>query len=323
MPPRLPALQGLGNINLCLRQAIKPSNTAADLLPTTQTASLTTREKKRIAKQDPYRWAQAQQRKSAHLQRRNQIERERNATWGDPVWGKTTPFLQSLDSAGQSPLSEVPRDAEGNPTSTPIELPNTPGLRVKGVTDQELDEVLKQAYVLTKPLVGAVESQLTGSEAEQRKAHDKRHAQAKEAMQRITALSNSSSRDRFHTNVARIINEFGRHETDQKLRPKPRGPIQEAQAAGNEKPPRAGPDTGSSEVQIAILTAKIRSLGQALQGHRAHKDKHNTRNLRLLVHRRQKLLKYMEKKERGSERWTHMLEKLGLTPATWKGEITV
>lgn len=196
-------------------------------------------------------------------------------------------------------------------------------MRIKGVTDAELQDVLKQAYVLTKPLVGAIESQLTGSEAEQRKAHDKRHAQAKEAMERITALSNGSSRDRFHTNVARIIDEFGRHETDQKLRPKPRGPLQEAQVAQNDRAPRAGPDTGSSEVQIAILTAKIRALGLALQENRGHKDKHNTRNLRLLVHRRQKLLKYMERKERGSERWTHMLEKLGLTPATWKGEITV
>jgi ribosomal protein S15 len=86
-------------------------------------------------------------------------------------------------------------------------------------------------------------------------------------------------------------------------------------------PDRAGPDTGSSEVQIAILTAKIRTLTKALDINRGYKDKHNKRNLRLLVHRRQKLLAYMERKERGSERWTRMIEKLGLTPATWRGQI--
>lgn len=241
----------------------------------------------------------------------------------------------------------MPRDAEGNPVSTPTELPTTPGLRVHGVTDAELQDVLRQAYVLTKPYVGAVESQLTSSEEEQRKAHDKRHAAAKVAMERITSLANAGSRERFHTNVARIINEFGRHETDKTLKPMPRSVKQvlvkkelatvdgEAAAAEAEyeshtvevmppkKPARAGPDTGSSEVQIGILTAKIRALGLRLQENRGHRDKHNKRNLRLLVHRRQKLMKYMERKERGSERWTHMLEKLGLTPATWKGEISL
>ncbi|KAK0389957.1 hypothetical protein NLU13_3530 [Sarocladium strictum] len=316
MPPRLPALQRLGTVNLCLRQAAKPS---ADLLPTTQTASLSTREKKRLAKQDPYRWAQAQQRKNAHLQRRGQIERERNATWGDPIWGKTTPFLQSLDSAGQSRFSEVSRDAEGNPLATPVELPTTPGLRAHSVTDEELAEVTKQAYQLTKPVVGVITSQVSGTEETQRKEHDRRHAAAVQAMQRITSLANGGAKDRRHANVARLIDEFGRHKTDKFLKPKPSA----SEQLPAPQPPRAGPDTGSSEVQIALLTAKIRALGLALKENRGYKDKINQRNLRLLVHRRQKLLKYMERKERGSERWTHMLEKLGLTPATWKGEITI
>lgn len=85
---------------------------------------------------------------------------------------------------------------------------------------------------------------------------------------------------------------------------------------------RAGPDTGSSEVQIGILTAKIRILADRYAGENRN-DKVNKRNLRLLLHRRQKLLKYMEKKERGSDRWQNMIEKLGLTEATWKGEIEV
>jgi len=86
--------------------------------------------------------------------------------------------------------------------------------------------------------------------------------------------------------------------------------------------PRVGPDTGSSEVQIAILTAKINTLADFLET-RGRKDKVNARNLRLLVHRRQKLLRYLRKKERGGERWKHLIETLGLTEATWMGEISM
>ena len=85
---------------------------------------------------------------------------------------------------------------------------------------------------------------------------------------------------------------------------------------------RAGPDTGSSEVQIGILTAKIRRLADQYEGV-SRNDKVNKRNLRLLLHRRQKLLKYMERRERGSGRWYNMIETLGLTEATWKGQIAV
>ena len=85
---------------------------------------------------------------------------------------------------------------------------------------------------------------------------------------------------------------------------------------------RAGPDTGSSEVQIGILTVKIKALADYLQL-RGKKDKVNKRNLRLLVHRRQKLLRYVQKKERGGHRWQHLVETLGLTDGTWKGEISL
>lgn len=83
-----------------------------------------------------------------------------------------------------------------------------------------------------------------------------------------------------------------------------------------------GPDTGSSEVQIAILTAKIKTVADFLAT-RGKGDKHNKRNLRLLVHRRQKLLQYLRRKERGGPRWQHCIETLGLTEGTWRGEISL
>ncbi|XWX01690.1 hypothetical protein V2A60_009719 [Cordyceps javanica] len=307
MPPRLEALQRLGTMNLCLR----PATTTAPkmpLMPLIQTANLSQRERKRKAKQDPYRWAQAQQRKNANLKRRGELQAERDALLGDPIWGRKTPFLESLETAARPKAVEA---ADG--TSTTV----TP--RSHYLSDAEIDEVAEHARALTKPVVGAVSSQLEDvpGEAESQTQHDRRHARAVEALHRITALENGSGRDRHHFNVQRIVNEFGRHRTDGAVAPKPAA----LNASTVEMPPRAGADTGSSEVQIAILTAKIRNLADALSANRGYKDIHNKRNLRLMLHKRQKLLRYMERKERGSGRWTNMIEKLGLTPAMWRGQI--
>lgn len=303
---------------MCLRPAARTGTPS--FLPLVQTANISQRDKKRKAKQDPYKWAQAQQRKNVNLKRGEEIQKTRDEAWGDPIWGKPTPFVESLDSAGQSALSEVPKDASGNLLETPRDLPTSIGLRNHFLTDAELEDAAKHAYTLTKPMVGVVESQMEpATEEERKKIHDQKHNKALDALRRITSLRNSSARDRFHTNVRRIVDEFGRHKTDKFLAPMPQGVFANTEPL----PGRSGPDTGSSEVQIAILTAKIRGLAKSLEINRGYKDKHNTRNLRLLLHRRQKLLKYMERKERGSERWTHMLEKLGLTPATWKGQISL
>jgi len=125
----------------------------------------------------------------------------------------------------------------------------------------------------------------------------------------------------MRVNKQKCIETFGRHNTDQILPPKlasnvPRGPGAAPAAIDT---PRAGPDTGSSEVQIAILTAKIRALSNNLH----KKDKTNKRNLTLLVHRRQKLLRYLRRKEHGGPRWQNLIETLGLTEGTWQGEITL
>ena len=144
-------------------------------------------------------------------------------------------------------------------------------------------------------------------------------------MSRIVSLSGVNSKERTRANVRRIIDTFGRHNTDLYLRPKAPSLAElnfpKAKGSAPKRVERAGADTGSSEVQIGILTAKIRVLADQYGAN--HKDKANKRNLRLLLHRRQKLLKYMDKKERGSDRWQNMIATLGLTEATWKGEIAV
>ena len=231
-----------------------------------------------------------------------------------------TPFIESLDSAGQQKFSKLAVGTDGKPLVEPNRawLPHSTSMRNFFLTDKELKEATVHAYALTKPTAGVVEQQVDAKFEQELQEHEEKHARAVEAMDRITSMDNANAKDKYHANVRRIVNIFGRHKTDYILKKKP----ESIGASTEPKAERGGPDTGSSEVQIAILTAKIRRLSQALKVNRGYKDKANTRNLELLVHRRQKLLRYMERKERGGERWTHMLEKLGITEAAWKGQVT-
>ncbi|KAK1986352.1 ribosomal protein S15 [Colletotrichum cereale] len=319
MPPRLQSLQRLGTASLCLRPAVRPATPS--FLPVIQTANISQREKKRKAKQDPYRYQQAQQRKAANEKRQSEIQAEKDAKWGDPVHGIPTPFVESFDTAGQAPTTKLVKDDKGNIISEPRSLPTSPSLLNHLVTKKELEHVIQKAYVLTKPVKSDVRDYADPAAEELAdKKHEANHAKAVEALSRILSMDNANSKIRLHTNIMRCVDEFGRHKTDKVLRQKPKSALVDPNAPL--APERAGPDTGSSEVQIAILTAKIRKLAQELSQNRGYKDKHNKRNLRVLCHRRQKLLKYMEKRERGSERWTHLLEKLGLSPATYQEQIS-
>ncbi|NLJ34058.1 MAG: 30S ribosomal protein S15 [Firmicutes bacterium] len=67
-------------------------------------------------------------------------------------------------------------------------------------------------------------------------------------------------------------------------------------------------DTGSPEVQIAILTERINYLTRHLQEHK--RDYHSRRGLLKMVGRRRRLLNYL--KDRDMERYRGILAKLGL-----------
>lgn len=67
-------------------------------------------------------------------------------------------------------------------------------------------------------------------------------------------------------------------------------------------------DTGSAEVQIAILTERINTLGEHFKYHK--KDFHSRRGLLKLVGRRRKLLDYLKKKD--TKKYEEILEKLDL-----------
>ena len=67
-------------------------------------------------------------------------------------------------------------------------------------------------------------------------------------------------------------------------------------------------DTGSTEVQIALLTERINHLTQHLREHK--KDHHSRRGLLMLVGQRRRLLKYLQK--RNLDRYRELIKELGL-----------
>ena len=81
-------------------------------------------------------------------------------------------------------------------------------------------------------------------------------------------------------NVAEIVKEFGQNETD----------------------------TGSTEVQVALLTARIKYLTEHVKVHRH--DYHNSRGLLRLVAQRHSLLRYLKTKDYG--RYVALIKKLGI-----------
>jgi small subunit ribosomal protein S15 len=67
-------------------------------------------------------------------------------------------------------------------------------------------------------------------------------------------------------------------------------------------------DTGSPEVQVALLTQRINHLTEHLKVHR--KDHHSRRGLLMLVGRRRRLLNYLQRND--VERYRALIAKLGL-----------
>jgi len=67
-------------------------------------------------------------------------------------------------------------------------------------------------------------------------------------------------------------------------------------------------DTGSPEVQVAILTERINNLTQHFKSHA--KDNHSRRGLLMLVNQRRSLLDYLRRKD--ETRYTDLISKLGL-----------
>lgn len=71
---------------------------------------------------------------------------------------------------------------------------------------------------------------------------------------------------------------------------------------------RGNDDTGSPEVQVAILTDRINTLTEHFKTHA--KDNHSRRGLLMMVNKRRSLLDYLKRKD--TQRYTDLIGKLGL-----------
>ena len=71
---------------------------------------------------------------------------------------------------------------------------------------------------------------------------------------------------------------------------------------------RSGEDTGSTEVQVALLTERINELTEHLRSHR--KDHHSRRGLLMLVGRRRRLLDYLKAKD--AQRYADLIKRLNI-----------
>ncbi|KAF9893143.1 hypothetical protein FE257_012554 [Aspergillus nanangensis] len=277
--------------------SLKPSATSI------RAGSAETRERRR---HDPFLMAQSRQRKAANLSRRQALTQEREGSLGDPVQSESTPFVQQLKATQSGPQVSAASDGDLN----------------YFLNSERLEEALEYSKTLTSPLENldrdTADPQL---EKEMAERHLQQHQNAQAAIDRIVNINNGNTEDQMRLRIQQCIEKFGRHNTDKQFPPKPAAVSHQSATAHPEKTPRVGQDTGSPEVQVAILTAKILNLSRHLQT--TNKDMHNKRNLRILVHKRQKLLRYLRKKERGGPRWQYLVETLGLSDAAWKGEISM
>lgn len=268
--------------------------------------STESRERRR---HDPFLMAQSRQRRAANLSRQKVLREERESSLGDPVESAPTPFIQDIEASQKGNFDENTRAAQD--------------FRLNYfLTSDELKQATEMSDKLSSPFVNPDRTVADPQfEKEAMEKHAEEHKNAQEAINRIASLVNGNTKDRIRVNIEKCIETFGRHRTDASLPPKPAAYPHGSATVHVEKTPRVGRDTGSSEVQAAILTAKIINLSRHLQT--ANKDKHNKRNLRILVHKRQKVLRYLRRKERGGPRWQHVIQSLGLSDAAWKGEISL
>ncbi|KAJ5105974.1 hypothetical protein NUU61_003321 [Penicillium alfredii] len=254
---------------------------------------------------DPFLIAQARQRKAANISRQKTLAAEREASIGDPLESKPTPFIQDIVSLQTQQI-----------------LPDAATEFNHYLTSDDFLRALEYSKELTEPLKNPDRDTADPRQEEEAdELHSKQHQNAREAIRRIIHLNNGNNKDRVRLNIQKCIEKLGRHNTDPILAAKPASVTHPNAPVYPKKAQRIGPDTGSPEVQASILTVKILNLTRHLET--TNKDMHNKRNLQLLIHKRQKLLKYLRKKERGGPRWQNLMETLGLSDAAWKGEIAL
>ncbi|KAN0063480.1 hypothetical protein ACQY0O_003927 [Thecaphora frezii] len=116
---------------------------------------------------------------------------------------------------------------------------------------------------------------------------------------RVLDLRNASGKGIQVENIRRIVDHFGKRKEMEQL--------------------GKGVDTGSAEVQAAVLTYRIRNLATHLA--EARHDNSNRRAMTMLVHQRARILKYLKRKD--ANRYHAILPRIGIEARAVEGEIVV
>ncbi|KAF9977643.1 hypothetical protein BGZ73_005359 [Actinomortierella ambigua] len=255
-----------------------------------------------------------------NLQKQERKRLETQEQKPDYIIGRPTEFTQSLLSPRQvfqAPLEAIKKPSSASQESTdstsstasapfsftgsassssssifgslpkrPLEvMTSNPSGYQYFLTNQEADllfETVPQVQVQEHMVRSSLVNEKTQLPIEQQKA---------ELVRRIAAIENANAKQVVLENVRRARLAFQRAEGD----------------------------TGSPEVQAAVMTVRIHNLHDHIMRNR--KDKHNYRRLRVLVHQRQSILKYLKKTD--PDRYHVCLDRLGLEPRAIEDEIVI
>lgn len=160
---------------------------------------------------------------------------------------------------------------------------------------QDLPQVMVKDRILDSWNLGTLirgtanQADVAAFESEYAKVQSEECA-SKESLARILDLRNASGKGIQVENIRRILAHFGGEN-----------------------------DTGSPEVQAAVLTYRIRNLHEHLQTNRH--DNSNRRSMSLLTHQRAKILKYL--KAKSPQRYHAILPRIGIQARAVEGEIVV
>lgn len=227
-------------------------------------------------------------RKKANIQRQKVLQSERSPANFDPIIGSPTEFTKSLLVPPQVWSTTTLKDSLYFTDSEVKGVQSAVNAAQHARLDAEPIDLLASH---TLPSTPQVDLTLDSIKAQRKEEIDEASARASEASSRILALHNANSRTVRALNTSRAVSAFARREGD----------------------------TGSSEVQAAVLTVRIIAEQRHLQTNR--KDVHGKRGFRGLIHQRQKILKYLRRES--VERYFKCIARLGLTDKAVTTEITL
>ncbi|OLL24015.1 putative 37S ribosomal protein S28, mitochondrial [Neolecta irregularis DAH-3] len=245
-----------------------------------------------------YKSSLAVRRRKKNQERRAEILKKKHENKSDPIFGVKTAFTETLFRQSDLYSFSVEKTDGALPVNyIPQYWPNHTSW-IRGATDAgKTFEACKFAKALRfDPLQEEIDKSVTsaakddlGIVGDLRTVFDS-ESNKRDAIGRIMDLRNSNTKTLRLRNIQLAIERFSR------------------------KPG----DTGSPEVQAAVMTTKIIFLGNHVktQNH----DKHNARRLRILVHKRAAMLKYLRRES--PKRYLECIKSLGLDNSVLR-EITL